>query len=86
MDKADAQLTLAAATSPGTLASSDYQHQQVELDLYLERGRVKLQRGQLAAAADAFKRVLAMNPDQGPANRDPAGNTLEGFIAPTAPA
>jgi tetratricopeptide (TPR) repeat protein len=75
LEKADAQLTLgrppsakasadrsAAAPKGASAASSDYPYQQVELDFYLERGLVKLGLGQLAAAAEAFKQVLALEP------------------------
>ncbi len=67
--KADEQLELAAPKGRATLAPSYYQHQQVEFDLYLEKGLVKMQRGQLAAAAEAFKKVLEMDPNHGPTNR-----------------
>jgi len=68
LDKAEAQLALAApkGAAPGMSA---YQYQQVELDLALERGLVKLQRGQLTAAGDAFKKVLAMDPNNEQAAR-----------------
>jgi tetratricopeptide (TPR) repeat protein len=69
LDKADEQLSLATAKSSGSLAPSYYQHQQVEFDLYLERGLVKLQRGELQAAAEAFKKVIELDPSHGPANR-----------------
>ena len=85
LEKADAQLTLAFAKvsasakapadkSAGKLggapaASSDYPYQQVELDLYLERGLVKLARGQLTAAVEAFKKVLALEPKHEAATR-----------------
>src|SRR5439155_920424 len=52
----------------GTLADSYVQHQQLELDLYVEQGLTKMKRGQLTAAADAFKKVLAMDPNHGPTN------------------
>jgi len=41
----------------------------VELEFELERGLVKLQRGQLTAAANAFKKVLEMDPANEPAAR-----------------
>jgi tetratricopeptide (TPR) repeat protein len=69
LDKAEAQLALGMPKRAATPASSDYPYQQVELDFYLERGLVRLQRGQLAAAAEAFKKVLDLEPDHGPANR-----------------
>lgn len=69
LEKADAQLTLAAPKGSGTQAAFDYQRQQIDLDFYLERGLVKLQRGQLTAAGDAFKKVLEMDPQNEPATR-----------------
>jgi tetratricopeptide (TPR) repeat protein len=69
LDKAEEQLGLATPRGNATLASSYFQHQQVEFDLYRERGLVKLQRGQLAAAARAFKKALEMDPDDGLTNR-----------------
>lgn len=79
LEKADAELTLgnpASAKGPAGKAkrgapadSSDYPYQQVELDFYLERGMVKLGRGQLAAAAEAFKQVLALEPKHEAATR-----------------
>jgi hypothetical protein len=50
LEKADAQLTLGRPKRAALSDSSDYPYQQVELDFQLERGMVKLQRGQLAAA------------------------------------
>ena len=69
LDKAEAQLALAAPKDGAAPAMSAYQYQQVELDLNLERGFVKLQRGQLVAAGDAFKKVLAMDPNNEQATR-----------------
>jgi tetratricopeptide (TPR) repeat protein len=69
LNKAEEQLGLATPRSNATLASSYYRHQQIEFDLYLERGLVNLQRGQLATAVGAFKKVLEMDPNHGPANR-----------------
>ena len=57
-----------ASTLKPTVA--DYPYQQVELDFHLERGMVKLQRGQLAAAAEAFKKVLAAGADHEAATRE----------------
>ena len=68
--KAEEQLTLATPKGASGLPSSfSQQHQQVEFDFYLEQGLVKLQRRQLEAAAAAFRKVLDMDPDHGPANR-----------------
>src|SRR5687767_13913969 len=60
LEKADAQLTLGRPKRTARSDSSDYPYQQVELDFHLERGMVKLQRGQLAAAAEAFQKVLEL--------------------------
>ena len=69
LEKADAQLTLGRPKRTALSDSSDYPYQQVELDFQLERGLVKLQRGQLAAAAEAFKKVLEMEPNHEAATR-----------------
>jgi tetratricopeptide (TPR) repeat protein len=70
LEKADAQLTLGKPKRAALSDSSDYPYQQVELDFYLERGMVKLQRGQLAAAAEAFKKVLEFEPSHEAATRE----------------
>jgi len=63
LDKAEAQLALAAPRARATTqAAYDVQGEQVELEFELESGLVKLQRGQLTAAATAFKKVLEMDP------------------------
>jgi len=59
--KADEQLTIATPKG-AALASSLYQHQQVEFDLYLELGRLRLRQGRLEEAAAAFQKVLDMDP------------------------
>lgn len=69
LEKADAELTLGRPKRAATAESSDYPYQQVELDFHLERGLVKLGRGQLAAAAEAFKKVLALEPAHEAATR-----------------
>jgi tetratricopeptide (TPR) repeat protein len=69
LEKADAQLTLGKPKRTSLADSSDYPYQQVELDFHLERGMVKLGRGQLAAAAEAFKKVLALEPTHEAATR-----------------
>jgi len=68
LDNAEAELSRAQPRRNGTLADSYVQHQQLELDLYVEQGLTKMKRGQLTAAADAFKKVLAMDPNHGPTN------------------
>jgi tetratricopeptide (TPR) repeat protein len=70
LEKADAQLTLGRPKRAVLSDSSDYPYQQVELDFHLERGMVKLQRGQLAAAAEAFRKVLELEPNHEAATRE----------------
>ena len=70
LDRAEAQLALGVPKRGALSASSDYPYQQVELDYQLERGMVKLQRGQLTAAAEAFKKVLEMEPNHEAATRE----------------
>ena len=70
LEKADAQLLLGRPKRASLSDSSDYPYQQVELDYHLERGMVKAQRGQLAAAAEAFKKVLEMEPRHEAATRE----------------
>ena len=70
LDKADAQLTLGKPKRASLSDSSDYPYQQVELDFHLERGMVKAKRGQLAAAAEAFKKVLELEPNHEAATRE----------------
>jgi len=70
LDKAEAQLALGIPQGTASVASPFVQHGQLEIDRYLEQGLLKLQQGQLAAAADAFRKVLEMDPSSGPANRD----------------
>jgi tetratricopeptide (TPR) repeat protein len=69
LDKAEAQLMIGMPHGPASVASPFVQQRQVEYDLYLEQGLLKLQQGQLKAAVDAFKKVLEMDPDHGPTNR-----------------
>ena len=70
LDRADAQLLLGKPNRASLSDSSDYPYQQVELDFHLERGMVKAQRGQLAAAAVAFKKVLELEPNHEAATRE----------------
>jgi tetratricopeptide (TPR) repeat protein len=65
LDKADEQLTITLPQRTATAASPV--GQQLESDLYLERGIVRLQQGRLEAAATAFKKVLDMDSNNGPA-------------------
>jgi Tfp pilus assembly protein PilF len=70
LEKADAELTRGRPKRSPVSDSSDYPYQQVDLDFQLERGMVKLQRGQLAAAAEAFEKVLEMEPKHEIATRE----------------
>ncbi len=69
LDKAEAQLLVATPQGPASVASPFVEQRQVEFDLYLERGLLNVQQGKLAAAVDAFRKVLEMDPDHGPTNR-----------------
>ena len=68
LDKAELELNRARPKSNSLLAPSYTEHEQLEFDLYTELGLVKMKRGQYGAAAEAFKKVLAMDPDHGPTN------------------
>lgn len=67
LDKAEEELKL--ATPAGTAALASILYPQVESDLYLEKGLLTLQQGRLEAAAKAFRKVLALDANHGPANR-----------------
>ena len=69
LDKAEAQLLVAVPQGPASVASPFVEQRQLEFDLYLEQGLLKAQQGKLAAAADAFRKVLEMDPNHGPTNR-----------------
>jgi tetratricopeptide (TPR) repeat protein len=66
--QAKAQLAVAAPKGPESVASPFVQQRQVEFDLYFEQGVLDAQLGQLTAAANAFRKVLDMDPEHGPAN------------------
>lgn len=68
LDRADAELARAQPKADAALAASYVEHERLEFDLYVEQGLVKLKRGQLVAAADALKKALAMEPNDGLAN------------------
>jgi tetratricopeptide (TPR) repeat protein len=68
LDRAEAELMRAQPKPNTPLAASYVEHQQLEFDLSVEQGLIKMKRGQLAAAADAFKKALAMEPNDGLAN------------------
>ena len=66
LGEAEKALTLglkAGAAGLGTL------YHGVDADLYMEQGLVRMQQGRLEAAAEAFQRVLALNPAHEPAKR-----------------
>jgi Tfp pilus assembly protein PilF len=67
LDRADAQL--AAGMPKGGVTAASPVYQQVESDLYIERGLIRLQQARLDAAAAAFKKVLDMDSTNGPATR-----------------
>jgi len=69
LDKAETELAPGLPKRAVLAASADYPYQQVELDYLLELGQLKLQRGQLAAAAQAFKKVLELEPQHEAATR-----------------
>jgi tetratricopeptide (TPR) repeat protein len=69
LDQADAQLKIAVPQGHTSVASPFVQQRQLEFDLYTEQGLLKLQLGQLEAAARAFRKVLEMDPNHGPTNR-----------------
>jgi tetratricopeptide (TPR) repeat protein len=69
LEKAEAQLRLGDPKHTGAPPMSDYQRQQIDLDFYLERGLLDLKRRRLTTASDAFKKVLAMDPNNDQAAR-----------------
>jgi len=68
LDKAEVEIARARPKPNTTLAGSYTEYQQLEFDLYSEQGLIKMKRGQYAAASEAFKKVLAMDPNHGPTN------------------
>lgn len=68
IDKAEMEVNRARPGPNATFGASYNEHLQLESDLYTEQGVIKMKRGQYAAAAEAFKKVLAIDPDDGPAN------------------
>ena len=67
--KADAQLMKGMPKGLANVASPFAQQRHVEFSLYLELGLLRLQQGQLTAAVSAFRKVLEIDPDHGPTNR-----------------
>jgi tetratricopeptide (TPR) repeat protein len=68
LDRAEAELIRAQPKRNTQLAASYVEHEQLEFDLNVELGLVRMRRGQLVAAADAFKNALAMEPSHGLTN------------------
>jgi tetratricopeptide (TPR) repeat protein len=68
LDRAERELARAQPKPDAALAASYVEHERLEFDLYVEQGLVKLKRGQLVAAAEALKKALAMEPNDGLAN------------------
>jgi tetratricopeptide (TPR) repeat protein len=68
LDKAEIEINRARPKPTTALAASLTEHQQLEFDLYSEQGMIKMKRGQYVAATEAFKKVLAMDPNHGPTN------------------
>jgi tetratricopeptide (TPR) repeat protein len=73
LDDADSQLALGVPQTVSSAASPFLQQRDLEFDLYLEQGLLRREQGRLDAARDAFRKVLEMEPDHGPTNRDLAG-------------
>ena len=68
LDRAEAELMRAQPKPNAPLASSYFEHQQLEFDLTLEQGLLQMKRGQIAGAVQTLKRALGMDPNDGPAN------------------
>jgi tetratricopeptide (TPR) repeat protein len=66
--KAEEQLALAKPAGVATQAS--LASQQVEADFEVERGLLNMARGRYDAAIEAFRKVLDLDPNHGPTNRD----------------
>jgi Tfp pilus assembly protein PilF len=67
LPQAEEQLKLAAAN--GKALASPFTQRQTELDIFLEAGLIKLQERELDAAREGFTQALAIDPNNGPANR-----------------
>jgi predicted Zn-dependent protease len=70
LDSAAEQLAKGVPAGPSGQSSAYQQHQQIEFDFQVEKGRLALARRRFATAADAFKQVLTMDPGYGPVHRD----------------
>ena len=69
LPKADEQLKIAQPQATAAAGSPFAQDQEVEVDYYLELGLLRQQQRQLKAAADAFGKVLSMDPGHALASR-----------------
>ena len=69
LDDAESQLALGVPPAVSSAASPFLQQRDLEFNLYLEQGLLRLEQGRLDPARDAFRKVLEMDPDHGPANR-----------------
>ncbi|MEP6917540.1 MAG: tetratricopeptide repeat protein [Acidobacteriota bacterium] len=67
--KADEQLTIAFARAGAIPAGATSSQQQLEFDIYLEQGLLRLAQGRLDAAEKALQRVLTLDPAHGPSVR-----------------
>ena len=68
LDKADAQLMM-AKPKPAASGTPQFSQQQSEPDFYMELGLLRRRQGRLQAAADAFQKVLDLQPDRDEAAR-----------------
>jgi tetratricopeptide (TPR) repeat protein len=69
LDQADAQLTLARPKASGS-GAPQFSQQHSEPDFYLELGLLRRQQGRVQAAADAFQKVVDMEPERDDAARE----------------
>lgn len=69
LEKADEQLTIAMPQAGATETSLYMQQRQAQFALQLELGLLRLQQGRLEAAAEAFQKVLEMDPSHAEAKR-----------------
>jgi tetratricopeptide (TPR) repeat protein len=85
LDKAEEQLNLTSPLGPAAVSSPFVQQQQVEAGLYLEQGLLRLQQGRLDASAEAFQKLVEVDPGNGPAHRHLAEvYLLQGMYARSA--
>jgi tetratricopeptide (TPR) repeat protein len=82
--KADEQLALAMPHAAASVASPFARDQEQQLDFYMEQGFIRLQQGRLEAAATAFQKALAIDPNHGPTTRSLAEVYLRQGLYPRA--